>query len=63
MLPVAIAVVIAALAGLIAGCIAFAVTPENFDLALWRGAGGEGGRQAYVYAAEAWPRRSGCTCG
>jgi hypothetical protein len=48
MVPPAIAVVIAALAGLIAGCIAFAVTPEFDPLRL-----SDRGRQAYVYVAEA----------
>ncbi len=48
MLAVAKAVVIAALAGLIAGCIAFAVTPVLDPLRL-----SDRGRQAYVYAAEA----------
>ncbi len=48
MLPIAIAAVIVTLAGLIAGCFAFAVTPGLDPLRL-----GDRGRQAYVYAAEA----------
>ncbi len=48
MLPIAKAVVIAALASLVAGCIAFAVTPAFDPLRL-----SDRGRQAYVYAAEA----------
>ena len=48
MAPIAIAVVIAALAGLIAGCIAFAVMPGFDPLRL-----SDRGRQAYIYAAEA----------
>jgi hypothetical protein len=45
--PWAITVVIAALAGLIAACIAFAVTPALDPLRL-----SDRGRQGYVYAAE-----------
>ena len=48
MLTIAIAVVIAALAGLIAACLAFAVMPGPDPLRL-----SDRGRQAYVYAAEA----------
>ena len=47
MVPVAIAVVIVALAGLIAGCIAFAVMPTLDPLRL-----SDRGRQGYIYAAE-----------
>jgi hypothetical protein len=48
MLPIAIAMVIVAVASLIAGCLAVAVMPEFDPLRL-----SDCGRQAYVYAAEA----------
>jgi hypothetical protein len=48
MLPLAIAAVIVATAGLIAGCLALAVRPGFDPLRL-----SDRGRQAYVYAAEA----------
>jgi len=47
MIPIAIALVIPAVASLIAGCLAFAVTPELDPLRL-----SDRGRQGYVYAAE-----------
>jgi len=48
MVTIAIAAVIVALAGLIAGCIAFAVMPALDPLQL-----SDRGRQGYIYAAEA----------